>query len=55
MSKIVYKKRPNPIARKLREPRYRKQVTIDKTVYSRKKKTSIEELYDIIRGWNKEK
>ena len=51
MSKIIYKKRSNPVAKQLQEPRYRKQVTIDKTVYSRKKKTSIEELYDIVRGW----
>ena len=50
MSKIVYKKRENPVAKQLREPRYRKKVTPDKTNYTRKK-TSLEELYDVIRGW----
>jgi len=41
MSKIVYKKRPNPVAKQLQDPRYRKQATTDKTKYSRKKKTSL--------------
>ena len=54
MSKILYKKRTNPVAKQLRDPRYRKQATSDKTKYvrPREKKTSIEELYDIVRGWN---
>ena len=57
MSKVLYKKRSNPVAKQLREPRYRKQATSDRTKYirPREKKTSLEDLYDIIRGWNKEK
>ena len=50
MSKIVYKKRTNPVAKQLREPRYRKRVTIDKTKYTRKK-TSLEEFYDVFSKW----
>ena len=30
MSKILYKKRTNPVAKQLREPRYRKKVTPDR-------------------------
>jgi len=53
MSKIIYKKRPNPVAKQLQDPRYRKQATSDKTKYSRtrQKKTSLEECYDVIRKW----
>ena len=53
MSKIVYKKRENPVAKQLREPRYRKKVTIDKTKYvrPREKKTSLEEFYTIFSKW----
>jgi len=50
MSKIVYKKRENPVAKQLREPRYRKKVTTDKTKYTRKK-TSLEEFYDVFSKW----
>ena len=57
MYKINYKKRPNPVAKQLREPRYKKQVTSDKTKYSRprQKKTSLEECYDIIKNWWRKK
>ena len=53
MSKIIYKKRTNPVAKQLREPRYRKQETADKTKYSRpkEKKTSLEQCYDIVSKW----
>ena len=53
MYKINYKKRPNPVAKQLQDPRYKKQVTSDKTKYSRTKqnKTSLEEWYDIIKNW----
>ena len=53
MSKVLYKKRSNPVAKQLREPRYRKQATSDRTKYirPREKKTSLEELYDVISRW----
>ena len=53
MSKIVYKKRENPVAKQLRDPRYRKQATSVKTKYvrPRENKTSLEDLYDIISKW----
>ena len=53
MSKVLYKKRTNPVAKQLREPRYRKQATSDKTKYERprEKRTSLEDLYDIISKW----
>lgn len=53
MSKVLYKKRSNPVAKQLREPRYRKQATSDRTKYvrPREKKTSLEDLYDIISKW----
>ena len=50
MSKILYKKRTNPVAKQLREPRYRKKVTPDKTKYTRKK-TSLEQVYDVFSKW----
>ena len=54
MSKILYKKRSNPVAKQLREPRYRKQATSDRTKYvrPREKKTSLEQFRDVFNGWN---
>ena len=53
MSKVLYKKRTNPVAKQLREPRYRKQATSvrPKYVRPREKKTALEDLYDIISKW----
>ena len=55
MSKIIYKKRSNPVAKQLREPRYRKQETSDRTKYSRprEKKTSLEQFRSIFSGWTR--
>ena len=53
MSKIVYKKRTNPVAKQLRDPRYRKQATSDRTKYvrPREKNTSLELFRSIIKNW----
>ena len=56
MSKIVYKKRPNPIAKQLRDPRYKPRVTRDRTKYARKdsekqKTLAIDEFRSVFRKW----
>ena len=56
MSKIVYKKRPNPIAKQLRDPRYKPRVTRDRTKYARKDSEkqntlAIDEFRSVFRKW----
>ena len=56
MSKIIYKKHKNPVAKQLQDPRYKPRVTKDRTKYTRKdsekqKTLAIDEFRSVFKKW----